>query len=233
MTEETLEKNTTEEKDVAKTPDTNDAAKGSDDSSKKPFKKNTRRERNTRGRGPARTKPDFEQRIIGIRRVTRVMGGGRRFSFSVAMVIGDRQGSVGVGLGKATDTALAIQKAVNDAKKNMVKLSLTKEGSIPHQLQAKYASSEVVMFPAPGRGIVSGSSVRDVIELAGIKNISSKLLSRSKNKVNNARVAIEALEPIVVARGASVARKSSSNKQEDRRPRRPRNNAARKPVQTK
>ena len=227
MSEDTQEKNNVEEQTAApeassevkaETAKKDDTSASSKPRARREFKKNTRRSR-SRGRDQARSKPDFEQRIIGIRRVTRVVAGGRRFSFSVAMVIGDRKGSFGVGLGKATDTALAIQKAVNDAKKNMVKLNLTKEGSIPFQLSAKYASSEVVMFPAPGRGFVSGSSVRDVIELAGIKDISSKLLTRSKNKINNARVAIEALEPLVAARGISVARRSSQ-KSNDRSPRR-------------
>ena len=159
------------------------------------LKKNPRRS-SRRGRAPRRAKPEFDQRIISIRRVTRVVAGGRRFSFSVAMVIGDRKGSVGVGIGKATDTALAIGKAVNNAKKNMVHLKLTKAGSIPHDLKAKYAASHVEMYPAPGRGVVSGSSVRDVVELAGIKDITTKLLSRSKNKINNARAAVKALSEL-------------------------------------
>jgi len=155
---------------------------------RKNFRKNPRR----MGRKP-RVKSEFDQKIIGIRRVTRVVSGGRRFSFSVAVVIGDRKGKVGVGLGKATDTALAIEKAVRDARKSLVILKLNDEMSIPHEIKAKFNASVVEIRPAPGRGIVVGSSVRDVIELAGIKDVSAKLLSRSKNKVNNARAAVKAL----------------------------------------
>lgn len=151
------------------------------------FKKNRRRPRNSR------PKSEFDQKTIGIRRVTRVMAGGRRFSFSVGMVIGDRKGSVGVGVGKAGDTALAIEKAVRNAKKNMVKLPLTEERSIPHEVSAKYSSSEIMIFPAPGRGIVAGSAVRTVLDLAGVTNVTSKIVTRSKNGINIARAAIKAL----------------------------------------
>jgi len=174
---------TTPEKDTAKAPQTF--------SRNKNFKKNSRRPR-----GNNKPRSEFDQKIINIRRVTRVVKGGRRFSFSVAMVIGDRKGRVGVGLGKATDTALAIEKAIRDARKNMITIKTDKNFSIPHEVSAKYNASIVELRPAPGRGIVVGSSVRDVVELAGIKDISSKLISRSKNKTNNARAAIKAFASI-------------------------------------
>ncbi len=145
---------------------------------------------------PERVRPEFEQKIISIRRVTRVMGGGRRFSFSVAMVIGDKKGKVGVGIGKAGDTQLAIEKAVRDAKKNMIIIPMNKDGHIPHDAHVKYASSEVMMMPAPGRGLVAGSSVRTVLEMGGVKDITAKIFSRSKNKLNNARAAVEALKQL-------------------------------------
>ena len=145
---------------------------------------------------PERVRPEFEQKIISIRRVTRVMGGGRRFSFSVAMVIGDKKGKVGVGIGKAGDTQLAIEKAVRDAKKNMIVVPMNKDGHIPHDAHVKYASSEVMMMPAPGRGLVAGSSVRTVLEMGGVKDITAKIFSRSKNKLNNARAAVEALKQL-------------------------------------
>lgn len=141
-------------------------------------------------------KPEFDQKIIDIRRVTRVVAGGRRFSFSVALVAGDRKGSVGLGLGKAGDTALAINKALRSAKKNMIKLKLTKTFSIPHELSAKYASSKVVLMPNKGRGLVAGSVVRDIVNLAGAKDITGKILSKSTNKLNNAKAVIEALREI-------------------------------------
>ena len=119
--------------------------------------------------------------------------GGRRFSFSVALVVGNRKGNVGVGLGKASDTALAIEKAMRDAQKNLLHVPLNKAMSIRHEVGAKFGSSQVTIRPAPGRGLVAGSSVRTVLDLAGIKDITSKILSRSKNKLNNARAAIAAL----------------------------------------
>jgi small subunit ribosomal protein S5 len=124
------------------------------------------------------------------------MAGGRRFSFSVSMVIGDKKGRVGVGVGKAGDTQLAIEKSVRDAKKNMITIPLDKDGRIPHDVHTKYAASEVMIMPAPGRGLVAGSSVRTVLELGGVKDVTAKIFSRSKNKLNNARAAVEALKQL-------------------------------------
>ena len=148
------------------------------------------------GRREDRVRPEFDQKIISMRRVTRVVAGGRRMSFSVALVAGNRKGRVGVGMGKAVDTALAIEKAFRDAKKCMINISLTKNNSIPHDVRAKYLASVVELRPAKGRGLIAGGSVRNVLELAGITNISGKLLSRSKNSLNNAKAAVKALERI-------------------------------------
>lgn len=158
---------------------------------KKTFKKNERQRRPRRGK--PRERREFDQKIVSIRRVTRVVAGGRRFSFSVAMVIGDRKGRVGVGIGKASDTALAIEKAIRDAKKNMITVKRTKEGSIQHDVSSKYCASTVQILPAKGRGIVAGSSVRNVLELGGITDVTAKIFSRSKNQLNNARAAVNAL----------------------------------------
>lgn len=158
------------------------------------------------GRGgprEARVKPEFDSKILDIRRVTRVVAGGKRFNFSVAIVCGNRKGSVGVGLGKAIDTALAIDKATRSAKKHMIRLNLTKTSSIPHQLEAKYGSALVMLKPAPGRGIVAGSAVRTIIDLAGVRDVVSKIFSGSKNKLNMARATIEALSEIK-AKGNNV-----------------------------
>lgn len=148
------------------------------------------------GRGTERPRQEFEQQIVSIRRVTRVMAGGRRFSFSVSMVIGDKKGKVGVGIGKAGDTQLAIEKAIRNAKKHMITVPMNKDHHIPHDAHVKFASSEVMMMPAPGRGLVAGSSVRTVLELAGVKDVTAKIFSRSKNKLNNAKAAIEALKQL-------------------------------------
>ena len=155
------------------------------------------RKPNRRGpRRDARTKPEFDQKIVSLRRVTRVTSGGRRFAFSVCVVAGNRKGSVGVGLGKAGDTPLAIEKAFRDAKKNMIVVNTTKNMSIPHEIEAKFSASRVVIRPAPGKGILAGSSVRTVLELAGLREVSAKLLSRSKNGMNNAEAAISALKQL-------------------------------------
>jgi small subunit ribosomal protein S5 len=140
-----------------------------------------------------RPKPEFDQKMVSIRRVTRVVAGGRRMTFAVAIAIGDKKGSVGLGTGKGVDTAIAIVKALRQAKKNMFKIKTTKEMSIPHEVSAKYASSKLIIKPNHGKGLVSGSTVRDMLVLAGIKNVTAKLHSGSKNKLNNARVAYKAL----------------------------------------
>ena len=161
------------------------------------FKKNSRK---GAPRREARVKPEFDQKLIGIRRVTRVVTGGRRFSFSVGVVIGDRKGRVGVGMGKAGDTPVAIDKAVRDARKNMIKVNLTKSGSVPHDAKAKFSGSQVVIMRAPGKGVLAGSSARVVLEMAGIKEVSAKFFSRSKNKINNAKATVKALEMMKVAK---------------------------------
>lgn len=155
-------------------------------------RRNPRRPR--RGGREERVRSEFEQKIISIRRVTRVMAGGRRFSFSVAIVIGNKKGKVGVGIGKAADTQLAIEKAVRSARKCLIEVPMNKHQHIPHDVKTKLASSEVMIMPAPGRGLVAGSSVRTVLELAGVKDVTAKIFSRSKNKLNNARAAVAALK---------------------------------------
>ncbi len=163
----------------------------------RPRMRNNRRGRRPTRRGKGeRAKPEFEQKVVDIRRVTRVVSGGRRFSFSVSLVAGDKKGRVGVGVGKSSDTSSAIEKAVRSAKKNMVKIKLNKNMSIPHEISAKFASTRVIIKPSPGKGLVSGSSVRNVLDLAGVTDVSSKILSRSKNKLNNARATIKALEEL-------------------------------------
>ncbi|MDZ7726663.1 MAG: 30S ribosomal protein S5 [Candidatus Campbellbacteria bacterium] len=163
-----------------------------------------------------RPRPEFDQKIVSIRRVTRVVAGGRRFSFSVSLVAGDRKGSVGVGIGKASDTALAIEKAFRDAKSSMVKIKRTEEGSIPHDVEARYTSSHVLLRPSKGKGLVAGSSVRTVLDFAGIKDVSGKLISRSKNKLNNARATVKALEKfgVVERQEKPASSEESENKEE-------------------
>lgn len=174
-------------------------ARASSSSHASSMKKNDRKPR----REP-RAKPEYDQRIIDIRRVTRVSSGGRRFSFSVALVVGNRKGSVGIATGKAGDTALAIEKAYRAAKKAAVNINLTKSMSIPHEVALKYKSASISLKPAKGKGLIAGSATRDILELAGIKDINAKIHSPSKNKLNIARATVKALQELRKARSRSI-----------------------------
>lgn len=185
---------------------------GSDRSSFR--KKNTRRT----GREP-RARQEFDQKLLNIRRVARVAAGGRRFNFSVAMILGNRKGSVGVGTGKGIDTALAIEKAMRSAKKNMIQVRTTLSQSISHRVEAKYSSARIMIMPAPGRGVVAGSATRSILELAGVKDVTAKIFSPSKNLLNIARATIEALSKLSASHTAlhskdtkMVQNQPSSNK---------------------
>ena len=204
-------------KDDAKKTDAPEGAKRDD--------RGPRGRRGPGGRGPGgrgrgrrgggrfeRQKPEFDQKIISIRRVTRVVAGGRRFAFSVSLVAGNRNGKVGVGIGKATDTALAIEKAFKSAKKAMVTVPRTKTKSIAHSVRSRYTSSDIFMQPAPGKGIVAGSSVRVVLDLAGITDVSGKIFSRSKNQLNNARATINALQDLPMESGVVHEEKKETKK---------------------
>lgn len=149
-----------------------------------------------RGPRPPRERGEFDQVTIDARRVARVMAGGRRFNFSLVVVIGNRKGRVGVGLGKGVDTALAIDKATRDAKKHLFTVSRTASGSIPHEVMAKYASSTVEIIPSRGRGLVAGSAVRTVLDLAGVTDVVTKIHTRTKNKLTTARATVEALRKL-------------------------------------
>lgn len=151
-------------------------------------------------RGSRAERSEFDQVTVEARRVARVMAGGRRFSFSLTVAIGDHKGRVGVGLGKGSDTALAIDKAVRDAKKHMITVSRTKSGSIAHDVKAKYASSTVEIIPSSGRGLVAGSAVRTVLDLAGVTDVVTKIHTRSKNKLTVARATVAALKKLDVVR---------------------------------
>lgn len=149
-----------------------------------------------RGPRPPRERGEFDQVTIDARRVARVMAGGRRFNFSLVVVIGDRKGRVGVGLGKGVDTALAIDKATRDAKKHLFTIPRTASGSIPHEVSTKYASSTVEIIPSRGRGLVAGSAMRTVLDLAGVTDVVTKIHTRSKNKLTIARATVEALKKL-------------------------------------
>lgn len=145
-----------------------------------------------------REKPEFDVKTVSVRRVTRVVSGGRRFSLSVAVIIGDRNGRVGLGTAKAMDTQVAIEKAGKDARKHMITLKLDKNKKIMSPTEAKYNASVVKIMPNDGKGLIAGSSARTVLSLAGIQNVTAKYSSGSKNKLNNARVVMKALEKLAV-----------------------------------
>jgi small subunit ribosomal protein S5 len=156
-----------------------------------------------RGRGPRgrrdrdeRPRSEFDQKTLQVRRVTRVTSGGKRFNISIVLAIGNHRGAVGVGTGKGLDTALALDKALKSAKKNMISIPVTKTMSIPHSVDAKYGSARVMIMPAPRRGNIAGSAVRSIFWLAGLKDVNAKILSGSKNKLNIARASIEALRQL-------------------------------------
>lgn len=192
MTEET---DNTNEKD---TKQADDDQQSNDDTASEKQSNNNKKNGGGGGRSGGSRRDEFDAEVIDVRRVTRVIAGGRRFSFRVAAVAGNHKGKVGVGLGKANDISDAIGKAINDAKENAIEVEMTDENSIPYEVSARYNASEVNMHPAPGRGLVSGSSVRDVIRLAGLNDVSTKLISRTKNKLNNARAAVAALDKVRV-----------------------------------
>lgn len=155
------------------------------------------------GRPPRapREKPEFDSKTISIRRVTRVVSGGRRFTLSVAIVAGDRNGRIGLGTGKALDTQVAIEKALKAAKKNMITIKLSKTKSLPHDIEAKFKSASVMIMPNKGRGLIAGSSARTILSLVGLNNVTAKFYSGTKNKLNNARATMLALSQIAYAHG--------------------------------
>jgi small subunit ribosomal protein S5 len=138
----------------------------------------------------------FQERVIQIRRVSKVVKGGKKLSFRAIVVVGNERGQVGVGVGKASDVIGAVRKGVADGKKHLIDISLTKANSIVHPVNGEGGGAKVMMRPAaPGTGVIAGGAVRTVLELAGIKNILAKQLG-SNNPLNNARAAIDALSTL-------------------------------------
>lgn len=147
-------------------------------------------------RNNSKGKKDFDQKLLDLARVTRVVRGGRRFRFRATVVVGNKKGKVGIGIAKGADVSDAINKAFNQGKKKLVDVKVNKEGTIDHAIRAKYKSAEVLLRPAKkGRGIVVGGAVRLVVELAGIRDLSAKILRRG-SKVANAMAALKGLSLI-------------------------------------
>jgi len=138
----------------------------------------------------------FKEKVIQIRRVSKVVKGGKKLSFRAVVVVGNEQGQVGVGVGKASDVINAVRKGVADGKKQLVDVPLNKANSIAHLVKGDSGGANVIIRPAaPGTGVIAGGAVRIVLELAGVKNILAKQLG-SSNPLNNARAAINALQAI-------------------------------------
>ncbi|MCK9393928.1 MAG: 30S ribosomal protein S5 [Candidatus Paceibacterota bacterium] len=141
-------------------------------------------------------KDEFESKLLDLARVTKVTGGGKNMKFRAVMVVGDKNRRVGVGVAKGLDVSQAIEKATRDAKKNVIEIPLIR-GTIPFEVMAKYGPSKILLKPQmEGRGLVAGGTVRVICSLAGIQDISSKILSTTTNKLNNARATMSALSKL-------------------------------------
>jgi small subunit ribosomal protein S5 len=144
-------------------------------------------------------KPEFEQRLLDVRRTARMIAGGRRFGFRAVVVIGNKKGKVGIGVAKGADVTIAVDKAVKQAKKYLIDIPLTEIKTIPHQTGAKYGAARVFLKPAQkGRGIIAGGTIRVICVLGGIENITAKIIGRTNNKLNNARATILALQKLKI-----------------------------------
>jgi small subunit ribosomal protein S5 len=154
------------------------------------------REQFRQTKGTRGEKDEFESKLLDLARVTHVRAGGKKLSFRAVMVSGNRERKVGVGVATGLDVAQAIEKATRLSKKNLIEVPITQE-TIPHEVYAKFGAAEILLKPQrKGRGLVAGGVVRVICTLSGIKNISSKVLGRTGNKLNNALATIEALKKL-------------------------------------
>ncbi|MCL4399859.1 30S ribosomal protein S5 [Patescibacteria group bacterium] len=142
-------------------------------------------------------KSEFQEKVLEIKRVTRVMAGGKRMSFRATVILGDKKGKVGLGIGKGLDVAASVEKAKRQAQKNMITVNLKDKRTIPYEIEEKFDAARVRLKPAKkNHGLIAGGSVRTVLELAGIKDISAKILGRTTNKLTNALAAMKALNKL-------------------------------------
>lgn len=140
-------------------------------------------------------KSEFDDRLIETRRVTRVVAGGKRFSFRATVIVGNRKGKVGIGIAKGLDFSSSLEKARRAAERNVVSVNLVDGRTIAYDVEAKYGAAKVRMKPVKvGHGLIAGGASRAVLELAGVRDISAKIIGRTKNKIANARATIKALQ---------------------------------------
>ncbi len=157
-----------------------------------------------------KSESEFVEKLVRLNRVAKVVKGGRRFSFSALVVVGDRKGRVGIGFGKANDVSEAIRKSLEKAKRKVIRVPI-KNTTIPHQVIGKYKGAEVLLKPAaPGTGIIAGGPVRAVMDVCGISDILSKSLG-SKNSMNIVKAVIDALQSLMNARVVAAGRGKSIN----------------------
>ena len=143
-----------------------------------------------------REKPEFEQKILDLSRVTRVTAGGKRMRFRATLVIGDRKGRVGLGIAKGADVAIAVDKAYQQAKKQVFHILMHNE-TIPHEIRQKFGAAKILLRPAPkGTGLKAGGAVRMLLELGGVPNAVSKIYGGSNNKINVAKATCKALRQL-------------------------------------
>ncbi|MEK7465249.1 MAG: 30S ribosomal protein S5 [Patescibacteria group bacterium] len=149
-----------------------------------------------------RPKSEFDDRLLEIRRVTRVMAGGKRFSFRATVVVGDRNGRIGVGVAKGLDVMAAVTKGRRQAEKKLIMIPRKENRTIPYEVEAKYGAARIRVKPASkNHGLIAGGPARVIFELAGMKDITAKVLGRTKNRLSNAMAALEALKMIKIPHG--------------------------------
>ena len=160
---------------------------------------------------------EFEQKLIDVARVTRVQKGGKKMRFRTVLAIGDKKGNVGIGIAKGADVQLAVAKSFTRAKKNMIKVPLNKIGTIPHEIFYKFKAAKVLLKPASlGTGVKAGGAVRTILELAGVQNVTAKILG-TNTKLNNVKATIEALNSFKIVKKKDNQTDSTKKSQEKKK----------------
>lgn len=161
-------------------------------------------------------KKEYENEVLDITRVERMTAGGRRLRFRTLIVIGDKKGKVGVGLAKGHDVQQAIEKAIKKAQKSIVKIPISENKTIPHEVKAKFKAAVVLLKPqTEGRGLVAGGTVRTICHLAGIENVSGKILGNTRSKLNNAKATIKALGMLDYSERKKVKKEEIKKEEKD------------------